>query len=73
MDSMFKGVFATEKELIDMVADIVELCQLSGCSLLEMLYAINEELPDDKRHTTTDEIVEMLTEQLTLLAEAKNA
>ena len=66
---MYKDFIATESEVIEMNNAIIEICYNSGCSLLEMLYAINESLAEGKRNQTTDEIVEMFNEQLVQLAE----
>ena len=39
---MFTDFLASDTELSEMVSDMVELCQYSGCTLLELLYAVNE-------------------------------
>ena len=69
MNSLFKDVFATVDEIIDMNAQVSEYCQQSGCSLLEALIAINEACSKEKKHFTTESIVEMANERLERLAE----
>ena len=61
---MFSEILATDTELIEMVDAMVDLCKFSGCSLLELLYAVNESISDEKRFFTTESIVEMFNEQL---------
>jgi len=50
VNSMYKDFIATESEVIEMNNAIIEICYNSGCSLLEMLYAINESLAEGKRN-----------------------
>lgn len=52
-----------------MNAMVVAFCQQSGCSLLEILYAVNKALPEDKRYMTSDQIFEFYNEWLERLAE----
>lgn len=59
---MFSEILATDTELIEMVDAMVDLCKFSGCSLLELLYAVNESISDEKRFFTTESIVEMFNE-----------
>ena len=70
---MFNDILATDKELREMVNAMVDTCRFSGCSLLELLYAINEALSDEKRFFTTDSIVEMFNEELDKIAENDDA
>ena len=67
--NQFKDVFASEEEIISMTSSVVDYCRLSGCNLLEILYGINETLGDDKKHFTTDSIIELFNEHLERLAE----
>ena len=73
INSMFSDILATDKELVEMVDAMVDVCRFSGCSLLELLYAINEALGDDKRFFTTDSIIEMYNDELEKLAENEDA
>ena len=56
--------------MLDAVADY---CRSSGCSLLEVLYAINEVVPEGKRYYTTDSLIDMYNVQLEILAEKDDA
>ena len=67
--NQFKDIFASEEEIISMTSSVVDYCRLSGCNLLEILYGINETLADDKKHYTTDSIIELFNEHLERLAE----
>lgn len=69
INSMFSEFCATDKEVAEMVADMVDICTYSGCTLLDLLYAVNEVLTDEKRHFSTDSIIDMFNEQLEGLAE----
>jgi len=51
---LFKDVFASVDEIVIMNATVAEFCQHSGCSLLEVLYALNEALPGDKKFSDAD-------------------
>jgi len=68
LSSLFKDVFASVDEIIQMNADVVELCQSSGCSLIEAFYGLNEALPADKKHFSNEQVIEFLCEQLEQLA-----
>lgn len=52
-----------------MNAAVVEYCRVSGCTLLDLLYGLNEALGEEKTFMSTDSIVEMCVEQLEELAE----
>ena len=52
-----------------MVEAMVDYCKFSGCNLIELLYALNEAQPDEKRYQTTDSIIEMVNDELDKLAE----
>ena len=56
-----------------MNAMVEEFCQQSGCSLLELLYAVNEALSADKKYLTSEEILQCFNEWLERLAENEDA
>ena len=56
-----------------MEAAVVEYCRFSGCSLLEVLYGINENLDETKKFFTTESIIDMYNEQLVAIAENENS
>jgi len=54
LNNIFKDVFATVDEIVEMNQAVVEYCNRSGCSLLEVLYGINEALSAEKKYQTAD-------------------
>ena len=66
---MFNDILSTDKQVAEMVQDMVEVCTFSGCSLMDLLYAMNEALTEDKRFFTTDSVIEMFNEHMNALAE----
>ena len=65
---MFSDILASDKELSEMMDAMVDICDFSGCSLIELLYAINEVIAAEKRFFTTDSLMEMIHEELDKLA-----
>jgi hypothetical protein len=72
ISSLAKDSFASVAEIIEMEAAVVEYCRFSGCSLLEVLYGINENLDETKKFFTTESIIDMYNEQLVAIAENEN-
>ena len=72
INTMYNEILASEEELIEMVEAMVQVCNFSGCTLLDLLYAMNEALADDKRFIKTEAIVIMYNEQLDKLAACEN-
>ena len=63
---------ASEEELIEMVEAMAEVCNFSGCTLLDLFYAMNEALASDKRFIETEAILIMYNEQFDKLAAREN-
>ena len=59
LDPVLKDLVAEDDDVEAMVADVTEFCRSSGCSLIEVLYAINEVLPDEKRFFTTGDLIDI--------------
>ena len=65
--------FASVEELIEMNAATVEFCRLSGCTLLDFLFGLNEVIGAEKTYFTADSIIEMYNEHLIAIAENEDS
>ena len=72
LNNLFKEEFASVDELIEMNKTIVEFCLGSGCSLLEVLYGMNEAIPQEKRLFESSSIIDSYNEQLVRLSESRD-
>lgn len=60
-------LICTPEEMITMLNEIALVCQSSGCTVLDALYALAKAVDDEKRICSPDEIIEMYEEWLTRL------
>ena len=43
-------MLASEEDILEMTNAVADYTRISGCSLLEVLYGINECIDEDKKH-----------------------